>query len=317
MNEDTSSASIKSNNRRLELETPKFTIKINLPKQPRSKKKRKAHFELDIIDKLIIEPRAEWNMMKEYSIFKHGEIAFERGEIVEVKRPGNDGTPGERKEWLAKVLEVKADSPHCVYVRVAWFYWPEDLPMGRMEYHGRNEAIESNHPDIIDAMTVNSKVDIKEWDEEDEEATFNGYYYRQQYDYLSGQLTAPREFCICERYYNPDTRIVNCPGCNIWMHEECIIANAVKRHKKSSLTAKIGDDLKPDPLAEKGRKKGRDKPKKSTSKPDQNVAAVLFDGKIRIKEIIKKGDDDSDSGLDADTIIDEDIRCLKCGIVVP
>ncbi|KAK6503967.1 hypothetical protein TWF506_002184 [Arthrobotrys conoides] len=318
-NGDTWSTSSTSSNREFELATTEFTIKINVPKQSRNKKKPQARFEPDIISKLVVQP-SKWYRMKEYSSFVHSKITFKRGDIVEVKRPGTDGVHGERKEWIARVLDVRADDPAHVYVRIAWFYWPEDLPMGRMEYHGRNEVIESNHPDIIDAMTVNGKADIKEWDEEDEDASFEGYYYRQQFDYLSSQLTTPREFCICESYYNPDTKIVNCPECNIWMHEECIIADAIKRHKKSSLIAKIGDDLKSDSavtLVEKGDKKGHDKSQKSTHKSDQNVAVVLFEGKIRIKEVIKRGDDDSDSGLDADTIIDEDIRCLKCGEVVP
>ncbi|KAF3168400.1 hypothetical protein TWF106_003395 [Orbilia oligospora] len=317
-NEDTWSTSSTSSNRQFELATTEFTVKIDVPKQPRNRKKPKAKFELDIINKLIIQP-SKWHRMRDYSSFIHSEITFKRGDIVEVKRPGNDGVHGERREWIAKVLDVRADDPSHVYVRIAWFYWPEDLPMGRMEYHGRNEVIESNHPDIIDAMTVNGKADIKEWDEEDEDASFEGYYYRQQFDYLSGQLTAPRQFCICKEYYNPDTKIVNCSECQIWMHEECIIKDAIRRHKKSSLVVKTSEDSKSDPNptpVEKGANKSRHKPKKSTSKPDQGIAAVLFEGKIRIREVTKKGDNDSDSGLDSDTIIDEDIHCLQCGEVV-
>ena len=68
------------------------------------------------------------------------------------------------------MLEVRAlDSEH-VYVRVAWLNQPEDLDTGRKAYHGRNELIPTNQIDIIDAMTVNGKLPVYHWNEEDDES---------------------------------------------------------------------------------------------------------------------------------------------------
>ncbi|KAK6533179.1 hypothetical protein TWF281_007331 [Arthrobotrys megalospora] len=309
--------------RQIQLEAPEFTVKIKTtPRQTNGKRfKQKFEYDIDLKDKLDIQP-AQWHELGDYVSFVQSGATFKKGEIIEVKRPGDDGIPGQRKEWIAKILEIKAIDPAHVYARIAWFYWPEDLPMGRQEYHGRNEAIESNHPGIIDALTVNGIADIKEWDEDDENASFDGYYYRQQFDYISKQLTNPIRVCVCQGHYNPDTRIMHCPGCKLWLHEECIIADAVKRHEKSSIISKLTDKPKPGPdvvrPAKKGKKvKGRYPSKKSVGGLGQTVAAVVFDGKLRIKEGIRKGDNDSDSGLDPDTIIDEEIRCLKCGEILP
>ncbi|KAK6342639.1 hypothetical protein TWF718_008033 [Orbilia javanica] len=306
----------------LEVETQVFKIELNALERQRGKKKQTAGFELDLINKLTIRPAIWYGMMSFGRFTKAVEIL--RGDIIEVKRPAKgDDIPGQGKEWLARVLEVKGRENKDkvdVYVRVAWYYWPEDLPMGRLEYHGRQEVIESNHPDIIDVCTINGKADIQEWDEYDEDATFDGYYSRQQFDIVSKQLTRPREFCVCKQYYNPDTVIINCPGCNVWMHKDCIIADAIERHKNSSIVIKLEGDSTPDHdvvVVRKEEKKGRGRSKKTTPKPDQSIRGSLCEGKIRIEEIVRKSDDDSDSGLDTDTIIEEDIHCLNCGELVP
>lgn len=44
-----------------------------------------------------------------------------------------------------------------------------------------------------------------------------------------------RKYCICERYYNPDVVLVACPNgdCHIWMHEECIVHDALTKAHNS------------------------------------------------------------------------------------
>ncbi|KAK6330185.1 hypothetical protein TWF730_004681 [Orbilia blumenaviensis] len=316
----------------LEVEGVEFKITIKGLKQARNKQnKQTPRYKADIIDNLIINPQEKWDKLKSFGGFSIVKAEFKRGDIVEIKRPRETGDPNEKKEWIARVLDVRASDKHHVYLRIAWFYWPEDLPMGRQEYHGRNEVIESNHPDIIVALSVNCLADIKEWDEDDEEAVFDGLYYRQQFDYISQQLTTPKKICVCEEYYNPDTRLVNCPQCKIWMHEQCITEDAVRRHKKSSIVSRLSDKSKSEPDAAPAvvpKKKPNRKPKGYSKKaktfsqtptpgPDQSVAATILDGKIRIKEVAgKKNEDNSDSGLDVDNIVDEDIRCLSCGVVI-
>ena len=71
--------------------------------------------------------------------------------------------------WIGKVLEVRAGDEQHVYLRVYWLFRPEDLPAGRKWYHGENEVIPSNYMQIIDAMSVNNKIDIVEWNETNDE----------------------------------------------------------------------------------------------------------------------------------------------------
>jgi hypothetical protein len=57
--------------------------------------------------------------------------------------------------WVARILEVRADSDRNVYARVIWMYSPDDLPKGtkdgtkevegRQPYHGTDEYIQTNH----------------------------------------------------------------------------------------------------------------------------------------------------------------------------
>lgn len=98
------------------------------------------------------------------------------GEYILVSHTGSKPDEGDDREvdyaadWKAKVLEVRAlDSEH-VYVRVAWLNRPEDLEKGRKGYHGKNELIPTNQLDIIDAMSVNGRLPVYKWEEEDDES---------------------------------------------------------------------------------------------------------------------------------------------------
>ena len=100
-----------------------------------------------------------------------GEESIAVGECILVKHDDSEEAKIDfASQWKAKVLEVRAlDSEH-VYVRVAWLNRPEDLDTGRKPYHGRNELIPTNQIDIIDAMTVNGKLPVYDWNEEDDES---------------------------------------------------------------------------------------------------------------------------------------------------
>src|SRR5271168_5241059 len=41
--------------------------------------------------------------------------------------------------WVANVVEVRAQNAWNVWVRIEWFYRPDELPGGRQPYHGRRE----------------------------------------------------------------------------------------------------------------------------------------------------------------------------------
>jgi len=99
------------------------------------------------------------------------------------------------EQWKAKVLEVRALDTSHVYLRVAWLNRPEDLDAGRKAYHGKNELIPSNQMDIIDAMTVNGRLDVQHWDDADEESTIvdeDAYFWRQTYDFANTKTFSVR-----------------------------------------------------------------------------------------------------------------------------
>ena len=83
---------------------------------------------------------------------------------------------------MARVLEVRASDQQHVYLRVFWLYWPDELPRGRLPYHGRNEVLMSNHMDIVDAMTVSGAADIGQWHEKDEDEDLPSLFFRQFYN---------------------------------------------------------------------------------------------------------------------------------------
>lgn len=102
----------------------------------------------------------------------------------------------EEEEWAARVLEIRGFDQAHVYLRVMWFYIPEELPRGREDYHGSEELIASNDMSIVDGSSVIGRADIPKWIENDEDdAPKNpSPYWRQTYDKITGTLsvsTAP------------------------------------------------------------------------------------------------------------------------------
>jgi hypothetical protein len=64
----------------------------------------------------------------------------------------------EDREWVARILEVRASDEHHVYARVYWMYWPDEFWLGttvdgkpitgRQPYHGQHELVASNHSEL-------------------------------------------------------------------------------------------------------------------------------------------------------------------------
>lgn len=106
-----------------------------------------------------------------------------------------DGTVSSRveqeEEWAARVVEIKGFDQAHVYLRVMWYYSPEDLPRGREEHHGLEELICSNDTAIVLGSSVIGHADIPKWIEadEDEPPKHASPYWRQTYDKITGQLS--------------------------------------------------------------------------------------------------------------------------------
>ena len=135
--------------------------------------------------------------------------------------------------WVGRIQQAKAESPAKVWLRVFWFYWPEELPMGAQHYHGQSELVLSNYTDIIDATTISGRADISHWDEfkdSEDDKSLGALYWRQTFDVSKlgakkkGGLSSIRRHCICSKEYNPDKTMFRClqSKCGIWNHRECL-----------------------------------------------------------------------------------------------
>ncbi|KAL9011387.1 MAG: hypothetical protein Q9173_003771 [Seirophora scorigena] len=134
---------------------------------------------------------------------------------------------------VARILEVRAADPKHVWLRLYWLYRPEEIPGGRKDHHGKNELIASNHMEVVDALQVKSPVQVSRLGEEEEKGHFpaaateeGGLYFRQTYDFVTQEVSAPRTTCICNHPINPDrsTVLIRCtnPACRALLHPPCL-----------------------------------------------------------------------------------------------
>ncbi|KAK4954559.1 hypothetical protein LTR10_007990 [Elasticomyces elasticus] len=188
-----------------------------------------------------VKPSQNWESLKRYKKFTVGGESIAVGECIMVKNDMHeDPRVNFAAQWKAKVLEVRALDAEHVYVRIAWMNRPEDLDEGRQPHHGKLELIATNHMDIIDAMTVNGRLDLYAWDETDDEVQMPGiqeHFWRQTLDVAkTRELSKLRLICQCQQPQNPDVSILQCdsPECRKWMHVRCIVNDAVQRAAQES-----------------------------------------------------------------------------------
>lgn len=94
--------------------------------------------------------------------------------------------------WVASVVEIRAQNAWNVWVRIEWFYRPDELPGGRQSYHGKKEVIKSPVQDIISAHTVAGHADVTHWEEMDDSQDadgIDGLFWRQTFDPSTGKLS--------------------------------------------------------------------------------------------------------------------------------
>jgi len=174
--------------------------------------------------------------------------SYKIGDIVYVR-------PDNAEYWLAELLEIRAADAAHVFLRIFWLYRPEDLPEGRKDYHGEDEIIPSNQMQIIDAMTINCKVNsVSEYDEQDDSALKSGYdglLWRQTLDVRSANkaLSALRSYCVCGQPSNPNIALVKCDESecdSFWMHQACLIDAAVQKAYNPPLQKSLAERDKDD-----------------------------------------------------------------------
>ncbi|OAQ75080.1 bromo adjacent like protein [Purpureocillium lilacinum] len=176
----------------------------------------------------IVEPHKGWSDMTRYNRPSVKKVQYYNDDFVYVAtqraiaQQKSSGLLQLADCWVAKILEIRARDQHHVYARVYWMYSPDDLPSkalennklisGRQAYHGQNEFISV---DVIDAVSVVMRAQVRQWVESDDEAVQDSLYWRQTVD-----LT-----CYCKMPANPDKTLIGCsnPSCDQWLHYECLL----------------------------------------------------------------------------------------------
>jgi hypothetical protein len=153
----------------------------------------------------------------------------------------NHGNSASSVDWtpfrIARIHEIRVFSDGNTLLLINWFYWPDELPQGRLPYHGASEVIDSDHYDIMDARTVAGSFKIQKWNENDDEAVLEDMFCKEFYKTGEGQgrLSSLRKYCDCQGYYNPDKVMVQCNGCRTWLHTECLESKALRLCRGSSV----------------------------------------------------------------------------------
>ncbi|KAL2132849.1 hypothetical protein VTI74DRAFT_3223 [Chaetomium olivicolor] len=213
--------------------------------------KFKTHESMDLYYQ--VEPAKKWTDMTRYNSFvlngtKYGSEGFiyvANDTSIERQKAVNNNEPLQLRrrshdDWVARILEIRASDEHHVYARVYWMYWPDELPpgthdgkktiQGRQPYHGMSELIASNHMDIINVVSVTSQATVKQWFEENDEEVQNALYWRQAFDVRTYELSSVELVCSCNTPGNPDKMLIGCTteSCKKWMHEQCILDDALR-----------------------------------------------------------------------------------------
>ncbi|KAK4105381.1 hypothetical protein N658DRAFT_416262 [Parathielavia hyrcaniae] len=198
--------------------------------------------------------RASHGTLNGIKYFSEGFIYVANDSSIERQKAVNNNEPMQPRkksddDWVARILEIRASDEHHVYARVYWMYWPDELPQGthdgkkviqgRQPYHGLNELVASNHMDIINVVSVTSQAQVKQWYEENDEEIQNALYWRQAFDVRTYELSTVELVCSCNTPANPDKILIGCTmeSCKKWMHEQCILDDALR-----SVYKRLGTD---------------------------------------------------------------------------
>ncbi|KAF4994805.1 hypothetical protein FGRMN_5539 [Fusarium graminum] len=140
-----------------------------------------------------IHPCERWLHMTRYASFVQDGTKYAIGDFAmvaneqSVKRQCTKAQPDAEQsnpDWIARILEIRASDTLHVYARVAWMYWPYELPStGNNDTHqyGPREVVMSNHMDIINVMSVTTPAKVRRWIEADDDGD-GTFYYRQAFN---------------------------------------------------------------------------------------------------------------------------------------
>jgi hypothetical protein len=142
-------------------------------------------------------------------------------------------------DWVAEIIEIRAQDARNVFIEVAWFYKPEEVKGGRKPHHGEYEVLKSNHHDYIHVGSINGKANVVLFEEANptnlDEADF---FWRLQFDYNTQSVKgALKHLLCCNKPADPD-KITQCPNCPEFFHTACLSTKKRKTRSDDSRRSK-------------------------------------------------------------------------------
>ncbi|KAF9224845.1 hypothetical protein BS17DRAFT_53556 [Gyrodon lividus] len=213
----------------------------------RKKKSRLTHKKKSTknLDKAPPEGLAisQFNLLVPYGSFvvedSEGELNdFRTGDIAYIKP--YETAPSEEMpmedHWIGRIREIRASGPDNVWVRVQWYWSPQEVAQVIKSFHpefcGQYEKLFSGNHDIVSSQCFSGLVQVKEYDERKLEQPFieeDDWFCRYQFEYTSKRITPKPAtiVCVCGVPYIPgvDEILHFCPrpGCRTAHHQTCLL----------------------------------------------------------------------------------------------
>ncbi|KAF8624660.1 hypothetical protein AX17_006991 [Amanita inopinata Kibby_2008] len=201
---------------------------------------------------------AEWRNMMGYRIFvvldaEGEEHTFKQGEVALLLPPdaSAENDLGDPDYWVAKIKDIRARSEHDVWVKVQWYYSPQDvadvIKSFKPEHCGLYERIFSDHYDYVQVTCFGGCVSMSRFKEDDvQQRPIKGdeFYCRYNFEYRARTLTPKQRTyaCpLCNIPYCPDDPGVEdlmhfCPrpSCRRAYHQKCLLPSYRDRNRFST-----------------------------------------------------------------------------------
>ena len=144
----------------------------------------------------------KWRKMRNYKRFQNEMRTFEVNNDVFVNN--NTG-----RDWVARILEIRAIDGTKIYARIFWYYWPDEIPdevsNTDQGYHTSKELLVSNHMEIIDVTTINSIATVEHTKEPSPQAA-EGLYWRHTFNVLTKSIISIITCSACGNRMQGDHR---------------------------------------------------------------------------------------------------------------
>ncbi|KAI5069378.1 hypothetical protein GOP47_0015679 [Adiantum capillus-veneris] len=143
------------------------------------------------------------------------------GDSVLIRAPEQESHP-----YVARLEKIEADNRGNTWVKVRWYYRPEESLGGRRQFHGSKELFLSDHFDTQSAHTIEGTCSIHTFRTYTRLPSVgpDDYFCRFEYKAATGSFIPDRVavYCKCEMPYNPDDLMMQCESCKDWFHPECM-----------------------------------------------------------------------------------------------